>query len=130
MCKRKWYQRWAPIRYCSDCHLLPPPLQIYSQIADALEYLHDHQIVHLDVKSPNVLVWHFPSATLGRQDRMGQAGNILLKLADYGISQVSTRKTIKVGNNPVGTPGFIAPEMFGTGKEVSADKVLQHMVAG
>lgn len=54
---------------------------------------------------------------------MCQAGNILLKLVDYGISQVSTRRTIRVANNPVGTPGFIAPEMYGTGKEVSADKV-------
>ena len=80
------------------------------------------------MKSPNVLVWHFPLATLGRRERIHQAGNILLKLADYGISQVSTGVTIRVVNNPVGTPGFIAPEMFGSVKEVSADKVQQKVI--
>ena len=37
---------------------------------------------------------------------------------------MSTGVTIRVVSNPVGTPGFIAPEMFGSVKEVSADKVL------
>ncbi len=76
------------------------------------------------MKSPNVLAWHFPSPHASRQQRVRQAGNVWLKIADYGISQVSTGLTIRVGNNPVGTPGFMAPELFEhPGQEVSAEKV-------
>ena len=76
------------------------------------------------MKSPNVLVWHFPSPRDSRQLRVQQAGNVWIKIADYGISQLSTQLTLKVGNNPVGTPGFMAPELFkSVGQEVSAEKV-------
>jgi len=57
--------------------------------------------------------------------RVRQAGNVWIKLADYGISQLSSRATMRVSNNPVGTPGFMAPELFDhPGQEVTADKVL------
>ena len=99
------------------------------QISKGLEYLHRHQVVHLDMKSPNVLVWHFPSPRDSRQLRIRQAGNVWIKIADYGISQLSTRLTLKVGNNPVGTPGFMAPELFEhVGQEVSAEKVSQTLL--
>ncbi len=96
----------------------------HEQIASGLNYLHKNQIVHLDMKSPNVLVWHYPSPHASRQQRVRQAGNVWLKIADYGISQVSTGFTIRVGNNAVGTPGFMAPELFDhAGQEVSSEKV-------
>ena len=51
---------------------------------------------------------------------------MLLKIADYGISQVSQGLTFRVGNNPVGTPGFMAPELFeNPGQEVSSEKVYE-----
>ena len=83
------------------------------------------QIVHLDMKSPNVLVWQFPSGQTTRSNRIEQAGNVWLKLADYGISQVSTKKTIKVTTNqPQGTSGYIPPELFGViGGQISSEKV-------
>ena len=94
------------------------------QIAKGLEYLHQHQVVHLDVKSPNILVWYFPSAHDSRSMRVRQAGNVWIKIADYGISQVSTGLTLRVGTSPVGTPGFMAPELFDKiGQEISAEKV-------
>ena len=103
---------------------LPPNAPPLSQIASSLEYLHSHQVVHLDMKSPNVLVWHFPSPKDSRAQRLRQAGNVLIKIADYGISQVSTGLTLRVGNSPVGTPGFMAPEMFEhAGQEISSVKV-------
>ena len=94
------------------------------QIAKGLEYLHQHQVVHLDMKSPNVLVWYFPSPHDSRSMRVRQAGNVWIKIADYGISQVSTGLTLRVGNSPVGTPGFMAPELFDkVGQEISSEKV-------
>ena len=96
----------------------------HSKIATGLEYLHRHQVVHLDMKSPNVLVWHFPSPNDNRSVRLRQAGNVWIKIADYGISQVSTGLTLRVRNTPAGTPGFMAPEMFDkAGQEISAEKV-------
>ena len=76
------------------------------------------------MKSPNVLVWYFPSADLKYQDRVRHAGNVWLKLADYGISQVSTGFVMRVRTTPVGTPGYMAPELFDQlGQQVSSEKV-------
>ena len=76
------------------------------------------------MKSPNVLVWHFPSPHDSRSMRIRQAGNVWIKIADYGISQVSTGLTLRVGTSPVGTPGFMAPELFDkVGQEISSEKV-------
>ena len=100
------------------------------QIAQGLEYLHSHQVVHLDMKSPNVLIWHFPSPRDNRQVRIRQAGNVLIKIADYGISEVSTTGlTLRVDNKPVGTPGFMSPELFDrAGQVISSEKV--HVYVG
>ena len=55
---------------------------------------------------------------------MRSAGNVWLKLADYGISQVSTGSVMRVRNQPVGTPGYMAPELFEqAGQQVSSVKV-------
>ena len=76
------------------------------------------------MKSPNVLVWDFPLAHISQEERVQQAGNVWIKIADYGISQVSTSMLMRVGGSPVGTPGYMAPEMFeNIGQELFADKV-------
>ena len=83
-----------------------------------------NQVVHLDMKSPNVLIWQFPSPRDKRQIRIHQSGEVLIKIADYGISQVSTGLTLRVDNSPVGTPGFMAPELFDrAGQVISSEKV-------
>ena len=77
------------------------------------------------MKSPNVLVWNFPVPSLPHNDRITQAGNVLLKIADYGISQISTSMVMRTGQN-TGTPGFMAPELFEQqGQEIMADKVSE-----
>lgn len=80
------------------------------------------------MKSPNVLIWHFPSPDDSHHVRITQAGNVWIKIADYGISKVSTGLTMKVDNYPEGTPGFIAPEMFNqAGQVVSSEKVRRSL---
>ena len=92
------------------------------QIAKGLGFLHKNQVVHLDMKSPNVLLWHFPSPRHSRAERQREAGKVWLKIADYGISQSGL--SLRVDNSPVGTPGFMAPELFEkAGQVVSAEKV-------
>ena len=96
----------------------------HMQIASGLGYLHMQQIVHRDMKSGNVLVWHFPSGRLSREKRVEIAGHVWLKLADYGTSEVFTKPMMKLSASPVGTPGYMAPELFGNvGQEISTEKV-------
>ena len=78
------------------------------------------------MKSPNILVWHFPSPQKDgtRQEQMKLAGNVWLKVADYGISRVTTASTMKL-LGAVGTPGYMAPELFHTGQQVSSEKVCK-----
>lgn len=105
-------------------YLLFGIVNVCMQIACGLDYLHSHQIVHLDMKSPNVLVWEFPSYALSRNERIKQASNVRLKIADYGISQISTSLMMRVTTSPFGTPGYMAPELFeNTGQEIYSTKV-------
>jgi len=74
------------------------------------------------MKSSNVLVWKFPSPHSSRLERLKLSKNVLLKITDYGISQVSIGLII----NPMscGTPGYMAPEILGSSKNiVSSEKV-------
>ena len=78
------------------------------------------------MKSSNILVWCFPSANGSYSTVVREAGNVWIKISDYGVSQVCTGLTLKVGNcSAGGTHGYIAPEALETGliKEISADKV-------
>ena len=94
------------------------------QIAQGLKYLHSHQVVHLDMKSPNVLIWRFPSPRDTWQVRSRRSERVWIKIADYGISRISTGLSLKVDSSPVGTPGYMAPELFDrAGQIVSAVKV-------
>ena len=89
-----------------------------------MEYLHMKQIIHKDMKSANVLVWKFPSGRLAKEKRVEKASSVWLKLTDYGISQVFTKPTMNLTGDPEGTPGFMAPELFGpVGHEISTEKV-------
>ncbi|XP_048577768.1 leucine-rich repeat serine/threonine-protein kinase 1 isoform X2 [Nematostella vectensis] len=87
------------------------------QCASALKYLHKHHIIYRDLKSENILVWTFPQPHAPEQNRH----DVLIKVADYGISRSAALAGIKgLG----GTPGFMAPEIEKyVGKECYTDKV-------
>ncbi|TGZ71029.1 hypothetical protein CRM22_002870 [Opisthorchis felineus] len=68
----------------------------YSQILDALHYLHTDQLIaHLDVKPENIM--------LTRKDRA--------KLIDFGWAVDLSKNPVLKG--PVGTTSYAAPEVFG-----------------
>src|SRR5436305_6386940 len=72
-----------------------------SQAADALQYAHDKQIVHQDVKPSNFLIrtnTHKPN----RPD---------LLLSDFGIAKFNS-VTASISHSIRGTPAYMAPEIW------------------
>jgi hypothetical protein len=65
----------------------------FLQVARAVAYLHDHAVVHRDIKPGNVFVEHG-----------------LLKLGDYGLSKTVSSASLTQSAN-VGTVYYMAPEV-------------------
>lgn len=66
--------------------------RIFSQLLDAVEFVHQRQVVHRDLKPENIMV-----------TRNGQN----VKLIDFGLADTDSYAVFK---QPAGTEGFIAPE--------------------
>ena len=95
----------------------PLPLEevayFVDQAADALQYAHEHGVIHQDVKPSNFLL------------RMHASGQLLpdLLLADFGVARMSSGSTITTVTTltagPRGTPRYMPPEQW-EGKPVPA----------
>jgi len=83
-------------------------VQYVKEIAPALQYAHDHNIIHRDVKPENVLI--------------GLHNELLL--SDFGIALLSKtgRTLLQNTNNVGGTPEYMAPEMFSGKPEKASDQ--------
>ncbi len=77
-------------------------LDIALQICPALRHVHDHGIIHRDIKPPNIL--------------RTPAGQI--KLTDFGIAKVFASGHLTATGGVVGTAEFLSPEQA-AGKPVS-----------
>ena len=71
------------------------------QIADALSYLHDQNILHRDLKGANIII--------------DQAGDAIV--ADFGIAQIEADN--KLTRGVLGTPSYMSPEQA-MGKDLDA----------
>ena len=69
----------------------------FRQVASAIWYLHDCDIIYRDLKADNVLVWSLDETSL-----------LNVKLSDYGISCFATPQGVA---GEEGTPGYQAPEI-------------------
>jgi serine/threonine protein kinase len=91
---------------------VPTAIHIFSQVADALAFAHEHGIVHRDVKPSNIVI-------MGGED---DEKNV--KLVDFGIAKVKHAASA-AGDNPaltragevLGTPLYMSPEQC-QGKEL------------
>jgi len=77
---------------------LEDALSIGEQLADTVDYLHDHEVYHRDLKPENIIV--------------GADGKI--HIIDFGSALVegTRRVTWGLGSNALGTPDYMSPEQI------------------
>jgi serine/threonine protein kinase len=80
-------------------------VRIITQVAQALQYAHERNVIHRDVKPDNILV---------RVDGM-------VKLADFGLAKdYDNDQALTRPASGLGTPHFMAPEQYQDAKHVDA----------
>ena len=70
-------------------------VDIVSQLLEALQYAHEQGVWHRDIKPANILLM----------------SNGRVKVTDFGIARIESSMLTQLGTI-MGTPGFIAPEMY------------------
>ncbi len=90
------------LRQKGERRYLPPQEAAYllNQAADALQYAHDQQLIHQDVKPSNFLI-----------RTMGESGLPDLLLTDFGVAKFIAANSSN-SQSIRGTPSYMAPEQW------------------
>lgn len=81
-------------------HSVTQCIELFSQAADVLAYIHERGIIHRDIKPENLMIVTAPD------------GTAVLKLVDFGIARSSEieDQSITSSQHMIGTPSFMSPE--------------------
>ena len=79
------------------------------EVASALAHIHQHGIIHCDLKPQNVLL---------KADECSPRG-FVSKLTDFGLARVVTREQPLLCGDSAGTPSHLAPEIVKIGEQES-----------
>jgi serine/threonine protein kinase len=79
---------------------LSDTIKILSQVAEALDYAHQHKVVHRDVKPANIMV--------------ASSGEV--KVTDFGIAKAESSTDLTASGSILGTPDYMSPEQARGGK--------------
>lgn len=89
-------------------------LRLLEQLAGALDYAHDKDIAHHDLKPANIMVGPNDHATL----------------VDFGIARAMDGTQVTSTGRAIGTAAYLAPEMvLGTGGGITADQYALGVLA-
>jgi eukaryotic-like serine/threonine-protein kinase len=92
---------WLQQHSRSDSLSLSTVAHIIQQAAEALQHVHDHHIVHLDIKPSNILI----------RTNKEQPSYPNLLLTDFGIAKMAGTGTM-ASQSVRGTPTYMAPEQW------------------
>jgi serine/threonine protein kinase len=104
---------------------LDDAIEVISAIAEALDYAHDHGLLHRDVKPANILLTE------------PRKGNRRILLADFGIARsIDEISGLTATNMTVGTVNYAAPEQLmdasvdGRADQYSLAATAYHLLTG
>src|SRR5262249_29211586 len=69
-------------------------IHIMKQIADALDYAHEHDVIHRDIKPGNIMLDEFNKPIL----------------MDFGVARIQYEGNLTKTGTLMGTPHYLAPE--------------------
>src|SRR5579884_74524 len=101
-------------------HLHPhETLEIASQVCAVLQVAHNHNFIHRDIKPQNIML---ASSGASINNSVG-AGNLLVKLTDFGIVRVAEEAGLTNSGIVLGTADYLSPEQA-RGEKLTASSDL------
>jgi serine/threonine protein kinase len=109
---------WLRRRDNAEVLSLEETAHFISQAADALQYAHDHQLIHQDVKPSNFLI----------RSRTKDPNHPDLMLVDFGIAKF-TNAAASASQSIRGTPAYMAPEQWDSEPVYATDQYALAVMA-
>ena len=79
---------------------LEETIEILDQVADALDYAHERNVIHRDIKPANIM--------------LEPKGRVIV--TDFGIAKALTAGSLTASGSAIGTPCYMSPEQFAGGE--------------
>jgi len=80
---------------------------LLTYLTSALDYAHDRQIVHRDVKPANIIL---RAGETPIRPKMPLAADVEPVLTDFGVARIATSTTPTISGTILGTPAYMSPE--------------------